>query len=153
VLQARIMGLPVWLWSAVAVVVIVLLIVVIPSGGGGSTSGSSAINAATCPNVIRVLDQQLAGTSLATITNQVIASPASAASPLQQYAAGFRQGAEQASADPQLHQELNNVANDAGFAGVTASTGFGNLGSDLVKLGQDVGMVDATCGVAPPFAR
>ena len=153
VLQARILGLPVWLWSAVVVVAIVLLIVVIPSEGGGSTSGSPAINAATCPNVIRVLDQRLAGTSLATITNQVIASPTSAASPLQQYAAGFRQGAEQASADPQLHQELNNVANDAGFAGVTASTGFGNLGSDLVKLGQDVGMVDTTCGATPPFAR
>ena len=133
--------------------VIVLLIVGIPAGGGGSTSGGSAVNAATCPNVIRVLDQQLAGTSLATITNQVIASPKSAANPLQQYAAGFRQGAEQASADPRLHQELNNVANDAGFAGVTASTGFGNLGSDLVKLGQDVGTVDAACGVTPPFAR
>jgi hypothetical protein len=146
------MGLPVWVWCAAAVLVVVLLIVVIPSGGG-SASSSSAINAATCPNVIRVLDQQLAGTSLATITNQVIASPASAASPLQQYAAGFRQGAEQATADPLLHQELNEVATDAGFAGVTASTGFGDMGSDLVKLGQDVATVDAACGVTPPFAR
>jgi hypothetical protein len=147
------LGLPVWVWSAAVVLVVVLLIVVIPSGGGGSTSSGSAVNAATCPNVVRVLDQQLAGTSLSTITNQVIASPASAASPLQQYAAGFRQGAEQATADPQLHSELNDVANDAGFAGVAASTGFGNMGSDLVKLGQDVAAVDATCGVTPPFAR
>ncbi len=153
-LRSRKLGLPVWLWGAAAVLVIALVIVfAVISSGGGSTTSSSASDAATCPKVVRVLDQQLSGMSLGDITDKVIASPKGAASLLQQYAAGVRQGAVQATADPRLHTELDNAANDAGFAGVAAGTGFGDLGADLTKLAQDVGSVDTACGVTPPFAQ
>jgi hypothetical protein len=140
-----------WLLGAAAVLVVILIVVIaaVPSGGGTSSVNDTA----ACQPVVQQLDRQLSGTSLGDITNELIASPKTAASSLLQYEYSFRQATQAASSVPQLRQDLNSVANDAGFASSDASSGFGNLGADITKLGRDVAVVDTTCGATPPFAQ
>jgi hypothetical protein len=147
--------MPAWVWFAAAglVVVLVIVIAVFPSGSSNSSPPAPSTDAVTCQRVSNVLNVELTGTSLGDLTNQAIASPKSAAAALQQYASAFREAAQAASADPRVHKLLDAVANDAGFAGVAASTGFGNIGADLTKLAQDVATADTACGISGSYAQ